>query len=282
MNSYEMNAAQQEYEARTHFMRIFDTFCSQHGLTWTLYGDFLRHLLSGMPTKETTMTFAIKGRNFRGIPLCSEQLIQKLNDVIKLLEMIGMVRSKTQISDATRIFDVEITNSDQSIARFPVFLYCGSTLYQPFSCDSIGLTPAGLIVSKHPDIDYFNNSFGVALLQRLFELKQKCVMPLKQYTNEPANRNSRLQNVSIMYKENTLLKEGFSINGPHLHIEQNTDENVSSSDVCAICFEESLQTKLQCGHLICLDCLSKHMQMCGDSHSKCPLCRSPIMLSIVN
>ena len=275
MNAH-MNAPQ-EFEARMHFMRIFDTFCNQNSLTWTLYGDFLRHLLSGMSTKDTTMTFAMKGVNFRGIPLSNEQVILQTNEVIKLLQMIGMVRQKTHISDATMIFDVEVLNSDKSLARFPVFIYCGTTVYKPFSCDSIGLTPAGLIVNKHPDIDYFNNSFGVALLQRLFELRQKCVKPLKSYVNEPGNRNSRLENVSIMYKENTLLKEGFSIDGPRLLIEQN-----ANNDVCAICFEESRQTKLQCGHLICLDCLSKHMQRRGDSHSKCPLCRSPIMLSIVN
>ena len=273
MNAHQMNATQ-EFEGRMHFMRIFDTFCTQNGITWTLYGDFLRHFLSGMPTKDTTMTFSMKGTNY----LCREQLIERLNNVIKLMEMIGMVVQKTQISDATTIFDVKVLNSDQSSLNFPIFIYCGSTTYQPFSCDSIGLTPGGLIVTKHPDVDYFNNSFGVALLQRLFELRTKCVKPLKSYANEPENRNSRLENVSIMYKENTLLKEGFSINGPHLHIEKNVDEN----DACAICFEESYQTKLQCGHLICLDCLSKHMQMRGSNHTKCPLCRSPIMLTIVN
>jgi hypothetical protein len=193
------------------------------------------------------------------------------------MEMIGMVRRKTHISDATTIFDVEVLNSDNSRVTFPIFIYCGTTLYQPFSCDSVSLTPAGLIVSKHADVDYFNNSFGVALLQRMFELKTKCVKPLKSYVNEPSNRNTRLENVSIMYKENTLLKEGFSIDGPRLHIEQNENDN----DICAICFEESRQTKLQCGHLICLECLSKHMQRRGDSHSKCPLCRSPIMLNVV-
>lgn len=280
---------QQEFEARMHFMRIFDTFCTQNSLRWTLYGDFLRRLLSGMSTKDTTMTFAMKGVNFRGIPLSTEQVILKMNEVIKLLEMIGMVRGKTHISDATMIFDVEVLNSDNNRVRFPIFIYCGTTLYQPFSCDSVSLTPAGLIVSKHADVDYFNNSFGVALLQRMFELKTKCVKPLKSYVNEPQNRNSRLENVSIMYKENTLLKEGFTIDGPHLHIEQNENDNeneninssASNNDVCAICFEESRQTKLQCGHLICLDCLGKHMQRRGDSHSKCPLCRSPIMLNVV-
>lgn len=267
-----------EYEARIHFMRVFDTFCTSKGLTWTLYGDFLRHFLSGIPTKESVMTFNIKCTDFRGVPVSSGQICERLHNVIKTMELIGMVGKKTVIVDTTLVCDIQIMTNDQITVGFPIFLYCGSSYPKMFSCDSLGLTSSGLIVTQHPDIDYFNNSVGVALLQRLFELKTKTTIPLESYVNEPEDRNIRLHNVSLIGRENALLKEGFSIAGPHLHMEETPNDN----DVCPICLDdESKQTKLHCGHTICLTCVSRHMQRRGSNHSKCPFCRSPIMLTIV-
>lgn len=267
-----------EFEARMHFIRVFDTFCSGKGLVWTLYGDFLRHFFSGIPTGDSVMTFNIKAANFRGIPLSADHIAEKMNSVVKTMEMIGMVKKKTVIVDTTLVCDIEIMNVDQSISQFPVFIYCGSSCPNMFSCDSIGLTSTGLIVTKHPEFDYFNNSTGVALLQRLFELKTKTITPLISYVNEPEDRNIRLQNVSIISRENVLIKEGFSFAGPHLCIEESLNDN----DVCPICLEdECKQTKLQCGHAFCLTCVTRHMQRRGSNHSKCPFCRSPIMLTVV-
>lgn len=267
-----------EFDARMHFIRVFDTFCTEKGLMWTLYGDFLRHFLSGMPTKDTIMTFNIKGADFRGIPLTADHVADKMNSVIKTMEMIGMVRNKTVIVHTTLVCDIEIMNSDKSICQFSIFIYSGSSCPKIFSCDSIGLTSSGLIVTKQPEFDYFNNSTGVALLQRLFELKTKTVTPLMSYVNEPEDRNIRLQNVSIISKEDQLIKEGFSFAGQHLQIEEALNDN----DICPICLDdESKQTKLQCGHTICLTCVTRHMQRRGSNHSKCPFCRSPIMLTVV-
>ena len=51
-------------------------------------------------------------------------------------------------------------------------------------------------------------------------------------------------------------------------------QEVPDDLTCSLCLESFTTPKvLQCGHTFCLDCLTKHVQSCSDTHSfPCPLC----------
>jgi ferredoxin-like protein FixX len=275
-----------EYDARVHFLRIFDTFCTQRGLVWTLHGDFLRHFFSGIDTSNTPMSFSLTSSNYRMVAMSPSTITEKINDVIKTMEMIGLVKKKTHIINTSMICDINIITTDGTSTTFSVLLHQDEFAKsdKTFSCDSIGLTSVGLIVTRDPVIDYFNNSSGVALMQRLFDLRMKQTRPIKTYLNDPDDRKTRLDNSIIMYKESSLIKEGFSFKGDHLHIVDSDmrENNDCCKHICPICFEARPMTRLECTHAFCLDCLAMHMQRRGPNHGKCPLCRRSISLLVVN
>jgi len=253
-------------KAIVQFIRIVDRIADARKITWKIIGTYVKNLISG--DGETDKLEIVLG-NASNSSSRNNSIFPLINDLV----VMNFVRNFTEdggVYKATVYMLIDMTE-----VSFECLIH-DNWYNVVFASDQLVWTSSGLsITNTYNYVDIFNMNKGIALLQRMTDLKAKNEFLLMEYTNSPEIQNVRARNVMIMQRQKKALEDGYTVFGQNVLAMEINDTR------CPICLEKDVyNTVLQCGHCFCVDCLGKHMERVGDSHGKCPLCRRAIMLTL--
>lgn len=250
-------------KAKMQFIRVIDRLAEIRRVSWKVVGNFVKDVISQDALESSQLEFMIfnKGTVTGTIDMVDDLLImnfityQSTNDL--------KVETKAQIS------------VDGSLVEFDCIFYAN---YYPcvVASDQIILSSSGLSLMYFGGLqDSHNMNRGIALLQRLSDLKEKRDALIMMYNNIPHDHQIRAKNAMIMRRQSLAEHKGYTITGNVLLIDD-------KENMCPICYEKQCDNAtLECTHKFCVECLATHMERVGDCYSKCPLCRQPLILKLV-
>ena len=246
-----------QYRARLQFIRSLEIVCSSHNLGWFVVGDFIRNVLSGTITEDSVFEVA-----FRESPF---------GMILRDLEIMGVIHD----TDIASMSNVQVTTKSTVIVNvggeihavsFGVRLLHMTLVDNIVSSDSIALTSRGLVImNRDPLYDYLNKREGIGLMERLVDLSVRTVTTVKPLLNVGEYNAS---NAMVLSKVAKVLKEDNFVRGVNY---------TSVQQECPVCMDTQHLITLRCRHSFCGGCLSRHINMEGERHRRCPLCRDPIM-----
>lgn len=277
-------------------IRVVAVTCTHHNLQWYVTGRYIRSLLSPnpLPPPETPVDVCLMFDTPSADKL--EIAVQAYLDELQLLGFIQRPTAKTSAPQAyavtMQVHGTEIpfkfTLGLPQLITQHTSIHAAVSSAQPFvtfSTDTIALGPTGLkIIQKHPKVDALSPFGGIALLERMLDLKQSTtrmvVQPVANNNYIPSIRqyNAKVlrSQAALLEKENIRCREGtgYILTPPH------------EDATCPICLgadSNRVCVQLRCGHMYCATCLADHMQHMQDGsapqqdyHGTCPMCRSPI------
>jgi hypothetical protein len=250
--------------AQLQFVRILDTFCSKEDVLWNISGKFVKEILTSH-NEYANLEVNLYSKE----PGSANKIIRDL----QVIKVIKRVRGKLEPNLSHYSCAVEILEGI-TIHSFDVIVYIDYSRTLTSSFDNIVLSPSGLILnSLDPKHDQYNVTTGIALLERLVDLRLKEVRLSGSYLNVNMNINVRKRNARLMRTHESFLNEGFTILGDDILKISKMEEE------CPICYDKDLNcTQLKCGHTFCVQCLATHMSKNETHSSTCPLCRGLIVL----
>lgn len=249
------------FRAKLQFIRIVDIFCNSKDILWNIGGSFIRNVLSQGNNNEELEIYLYS----------KEQSLAKV--ILAELKIINIIKTTNTHTSSKISCGIEILHDD-IVYTFDVIFFIDCSKRQTTSFDDIVLTSAGLTInSLNPKHDECNLNAGIAILDRLIDIKSKTFKLSGTYLNMNFNINVRKKNAKLMRTQDAFINEGYTIMG---------DQNLKifkSNDECPICYESSLNfTTLKCGHTFCVQCLASHMDKTETHSSSCPMCRALIIL----
>lgn len=252
-------------EAKMQFIRVVDRLAETRKISWKVVGDFVKNIILHTESSESPkleIMMINKGTSMGTIDIIKDLYIMKF--------VTHWTNNEFRIETKVEIF-VGNTRVDLECIFYENYYAC------VMASDQIVLTPNGLSVSYFGDIcDVRNMNRGIALMQRLSDLQIKRDSLIMIYINSPNDLNMRKRNASIMRRQCAAAQKGYTITGNILQIDK-------KEKTCPICYEtQCSNATLECTHQFCVECLASHMERAGDSHSKCPLCRQPLFLKLVD
>lgn len=255
-------------DGKLQFIRTLEICCHQHNVIWNISGDFIKEILGkegGDNDKYMEIyLFSSNGRN---------------KDVIKDLQILNIVKDMEYHNKNPKHYSarVEFIYSNEQKLSFSVLFYLDGYNDAVGSNDQIILSAHGLsIIMLDSNIDYVNQTTGIAMLQRIIDIKMNRVNLLQSYYNIPGNSVVRKKNAELMLVQNKYINNNYSVSGNSV-----LDVQKGSIIECPICYESNKNTTtLDCGHTFCLKCLASHMNTNELNASMCPMCRSRIVLKI--
>lgn len=249
-------------KARIQFIRILDRVAEARKVTWKIVGDYAKQVaIGGYPGLVNRLDFVLTS---------NKQYANGGVDLIRDLYIMGFVVewNKEVEYSYTKVWILEHGFDCVFYENKPNFV---------FASDQISLSTAGISLIHMDAFDILNMNKGISLMERLAGLRSRTetlVMPLH---NIPENAKIRNKNASIIKRMNTALRSGYNIKGDSTLVM----DKITDMATCPICFEnDRFTTTLECNHTFCLECLASHMERIGDCHSKCPMCRRPLMLNL--
>jgi hypothetical protein len=257
-------------DGKLQFIRSLELCCRQHNVIWNISGDFIKELIGdkhgdGSGNMEIYL-FSSSGRN---------------KDIVKDLQILNIVKDvmyhNNHINPKHYSARVEFIYSNEQKFVFPVLFYLDGYNDAVSSNDQLVLSAHGLsVLILDSNVDYINQTNGIAMLQRIIDMKMKRINLLQSYFNIPGNLVVRRKNAELMLAQNEYINDGYSVYGNNV-----LDVQKRSIIECPICYECSQNTTtLECGHAFCLKCLASHMNTNELNASTCPMCRSRIVLKI--
>lgn len=247
-------------------MRVFNLITEKHDIQWTLVGGFLRRFFSG-DVGDSNLDILCTNR------LLPTLVVVNLQKVFKDLEVMGFMRgvrrTPTQISGTASM--CAYYNEAYHELNFDVIAFTNAHHSPQCAADTLALSSTGLtaFVIKTNDDDRVNTVPGIALLDRLADLKARSTRFTGVYYDASEDVHMRKSNAQLLRKEHQLIAEGLTLTGPVLlHAQAN----------CPVCLEQRRSAVLACKHAFCYSCLANHMSLPGENHGKCPMCRAPIQL----
>jgi hypothetical protein len=251
-------------KARIQFIRILDRVAEARKVTWKIVGDYAKQVaLGGNPGLVSQLEIVLTP---------NKQYTQGGGELIRDLYIMGFVTQWNQ--------ELEYSNTKVEIFghNFECVFYEHKHSYV-FASDQISLSTGGISVVQMDAFDFLNMNKGISLIERLSGLRSRIETQIIPLHNMPENVTIRGKNALIIRRVNNALRNSYTIKGDStLAIDKITDMST-----CPVCFEnDRFTTTLECSHTFCLECLASHMERSGDCHGKCPMCRRPLMLKIVN
>ena len=246
--------------ARLQFVRILDVVCTGCHVKWSIIGEFVKQLFDN---NSKRLCEVLDVHIYTDSPTLNPHIIQQ---VIKHLDIIGIIVQSSKDKATVLVQNL----------KFDVMFH--SSTSTKVSSDMFVLSSSGISVQQLDNrIDSVNMNYGIALLDRILEVKQKKVHLMKMYMNMPHPYVRRI-NSDVMKTQLKLLQEGHQVIGDSvLEIDRN------DMVLCPICLDKpDFTTTLMCSHVFCVKCLSSHMKQPAQFCSHCPLCREPIALNLVN
>jgi hypothetical protein len=302
-----------EYSARTKFLRLLAISTRHFNLNWHVQGAFMRHLLSGSDgdkIKDTPLTIFLTPAFSPNRSDIFVVMKNKTQSIVGELEVMGIIDAgdKTAMEPIlaqgplcvepahimysfTASMFITVDNVMDKV-KFPLIIkafpstmaMADSRLY-PFETDNIMLGANSIhVVNINRDDEGVGvgagakvNSFGgIDLIEKMVGMQHtKNIPQAARYTATPWLIGAA-KNAALLMRSKELVEEGYSIQGGEEHV---AIENVCDGGFCPICYEpEGHFTSFQCGHMFCVDCISKHM-VSGNMYSApaCPMCRSHII-----
>lgn len=272
-----------DFEAKMRFMRLVSILCQRREEHWFLMGPFLRNMLAGMSTKGAAMHLHVcRGRYFvYNTAYLAEAAGSFVDDLEKLgvnvIERGAWTSNDWTVAKAVHkiAMPVVVDNSwtgTKEATLTPSEVHISfehralpSSFEAGFSCDDLALTQTGItLLNRHKELDAANCSMGIALMQRLGELRRRELRPLAKFDKVGVNA------AKLLMREDGLRQDGFAIvgDGPHVTMSQ---------EPCPICLEQNRRhVTLACRHSFCMRCIASHMQIPEPRHVQCPLCRQEI------
>jgi hypothetical protein len=251
-------------EAKIQFIRCVDRLADARKISWKVVGSFVKETLTGEKNNLNTLEFLFT----------NAKTTSGVSDIINDLFIMNFVTNWVIVDYIVYMKATIIVDSQE--VHFDCNFYDG--FYEcVLSSEQIILNQSGISLLYGSDYgDDHNMNKGIALLNKIGDIKSKTDRLLGSYINIPDNITYRVKNAKIMKIQSNAFQQGYNVKGKRiLYID-------SKEHMCPICFErQTNNTVLQCLHKFCVNCLAKHMELIGDCHSKCPLCRSPLMLSLV-
>lgn len=247
------------------FIRAFDLHCLANDVAWTIRGDFVRYFIGDNSVTNDNIEIYVNA-------LGSDCSMSKL---IKDLQVSGLISKILSCVDNVYVCEV-LTIYTNQIVKSMITLSVNKYVDATTSLDQMLLCREGLFVSMvAPGGDELNLHNGISVLERLIDIKTKTVKLTKTYLNLPENSFVRAGNASLMKRQDELISSGFNVQGKRIVVtSQGTFE-------CPICMEQKTHfTTLKCKHSFCLKCLASHLELDTGNNSKCPLCRSKIILKL--
>lgn len=255
-----------QMQAKMQFIRVMDRLAEMRKVSWKVVGDFVKDVISsdvGTTMRSSRLEFIIynKGINLGTIEIVNDLYI--MNFITYSSANDGKVETTAQVLVDGNLVEFDCNFYEQSYSCV-------------FASDQIILTTSGLSLLYYGGLqDSHNMNKGIALFQRLSDLQAKRDFLITMYENIPNDNNVRMKNAMIMRRQSLAVHKGFTITGNVLLIDD-------KENTCPICYEKQCDNAtLECTHKFCVECLATHMERVGDCHSKCPLCRQPLMLKLV-
>lgn len=255
-------------DGKLQFIRTLEICCHQHNVIWNISGDFIKEILGkeGGDNDMEIYLFSSNGRN---------------KDVVKDLQILNIVKDVVYHNDNINAKHysarVEFIYSNEQKLSFSVLFYLDGYNDAVSSNDQLILSAHGLsMLMLDSNMDYINQTTGIAMLQRMIDIKMNRVNLLQSYYNIPGNAVVRKKNAELMLVQNKYINDNYSVFGNNV-----LDVQKRSILECPICYECSQNTTtLECGHAFCLKCLASHMNTNESNASTCPMCRTRIVLKI--
>lgn len=256
-------------QAKTQFIRVVDRLADMRKVSWKVVGDFVRNMIS--PDDMSVEEQESSKLEFMMTNKCTTTgTIDIINDLFVMKYITHWVSNDCTIDAKVQIY-LENTKVEINCVFHERYYSC------VLASDQIVLTQSGLSLLYYGEHqDSYNMNKGIALVQRLGELREKHDSLVMMYTNSPTDNFVRLTNSKIMRKQYFAIKKGYTVTGNVLLID-------NKEKMCPICYEKQCTNAvLDCLHTFCVECLASHMERMGESHSKCPLCRQPLILKMID
>ncbi len=250
--------------AKIQFIRIVDRLADIRKVSWKIVGDYVKNIILQQIQNDSKLEFVMfnKGSNVYIVDLINDLFIMKY--ITQWTTTAFKIETRVSLSvDNVRVeFDCVFHDN-----------YYDCVL----ASDQFTLSPSGISLLYYGDtFDSHNMNKGIALLQRLADFQAKRDTIAMVYINLPNSGPMRARNAKIMRRQVITEQNGYTIQGTVLVIDKN-------DYTCPICYEKKCSNAvLECSHKFCVECLSTHMEGFGDCYSKCPLCRQPLILKLVN
>lgn len=257
-------------DGKLQFIRTLEICCRQHNVIWNISGAFIKELIGekrddGSGNMEIYL-FSSNGKN---------------KNVVKDLQILNIVKDveyhNNNINPKHYSARAEFIYSNEQNFVFPVLFYLDGYNDAVSSNEQLILSAHGLsVLILDSNVDYINQTNGIAMLQRIIDIKLKRVNLLQSYFNIPGNWVVRKKNAELMLAQDKYINDGYSVYGNSV-----LDVQKKSVIECPICYESSQNTTtLECEHAFCLKCLASHMNTNELNASTCPMCRARIILKI--
>jgi hypothetical protein len=241
-------------------IRIIDQYCLYNEYDWIMHGDLLRKLFSSLPDKrieECPMEVYIKSTNNVAILI-----------LCKNLEITGF---KCIYKDAMK---AELQYDSPEGISLRVFLKQNFPITQ-FAEDDIVLTNSGFTVFKMNNVtDNLNISKGLCTFERILNLSNNHLTTTSYFLQNNTIFTHKYHNTELLQGELKAQDDGFSTSGSNMKIER-------FSDSCPICYEDNyIGTRLKCGHIFCLKCISQILSISEHQSPRCSICRKGLAFNV--
>jgi len=243
--------------------------CKQQKVIWNVVGSFVKNVLGDTEYNDTMDVYLISPIN------SNSSIVRSVLNDLEILQVIKKIKYNNECTHAKCIIDICL---NEECFTFKVMFHIDCPPSFSTSTDQLILSNHGLSVSSlFTSYDAINQTGGIAMLQRLIEIRKKEITLFGSYYNIPSNFTVRVKNAKLMRTQKYYVQAGYNIKG------YNILEMSKVSEECPVCYEQNkISTNLMCGHVFCVSCIASHIEQDNTSSSQCPLCRDPIALSFTN
>lgn len=258
-------------DGKLQFIRSLEICCRQHNVIWNISGAFITELVGGKRDANSSENMEIYLFSSNG----------SNKNIVKDLQILNIVKDveyhNDNINPKHYSARAEFIYNNEQTFIFPVLFYLDGYNNALTSNDQLILTSHGLsVIILDSNMDYINQTTGIAMLQRMIDIKLFRVNLLRSYYNIPSNTVVRKQNAELMLIQDKHINDGYYVYGNNV-----LDVQKRSIIECPICYECGQNTTtLECEHAFCLKCLASHMNTNESNASTCPMCRARIVLKI--
>jgi Zinc finger, C3HC4 type (RING finger) len=264
------------------FIRVLSLQCKHIGVGWQLIGAYVCAMIAGNTNFDDTVDIVITpSRN--GISAA-----HGIDRLMYELQVLGYI-CKTSIAKPNMPREATVSMALGTESKtFTVLFHCGplqhdgvleSTSLLQFNSDFLCINSNGLgVVERNSITDHMNPCAGVAMLERISELRAKKTRMVGKYVFNMPMPVIRQHNAMLLRRQEQMEDAGITVIGGGADL-----RTAQADETCPVCMEASGRfVTLECGHAFCVTCLAKHMEEKSSPNSRhlCMMCRAPIVMRL--